>query len=76
MLERNFIITLFDDCMFIGGSIEDINYIIDNWIEEEYIVESVINGNKKRVVVKASSEKLYRILSNTTSDVANTVILC
>ena len=76
MLERNFIITLFDDCMFIGGSIEDMNYIIDNWIEEEYIVESVINVDKKRVVVKASSEKLYRILSNTTSDVANTVILC
>lgn len=76
MLERNFIIRLFNDSMFIDGSIEDMNYIIDNWIEEEYIVESVINGDKKKVVVKASSEKLYRILSNTTSDVANTVILC
>lgn len=77
MIERNFCIALFSDCMSIGGSIDDINYIIDNWIEEKYIVEkSVINGDRKRIVVEADSDKLYRILSNITSDVTNTVILC
>lgn len=77
MLERNFSIALFSDCMSIGGSIDDINYIIDNWIEEKYIVEkSIINGDRKRIVVEADSDKLYRILSNITSDLSNTVNLC
>ena len=71
---RKFKVSLNFDSMSISGKEEDVKYVIDNWVEEEYINDSFQANGYRFIDIKAPSEKLYSILTHITWECENDVV--
>lgn len=74
-MRRELSITITSERMVIQGRREDIDYVVNNWIDKDYITKISKIGNNRSICVEASSENLYNILVYLSCDCENVITI-
>ena len=74
-MRKKIYIELTSERMFIHGRKDDVEFIINNWIEEEFIIYYYISNVYEGIAIEAPRDQLYTILTNISNDVENEIHL-